>query len=400
MSMPQHHPRRAVLIALLGLLIGLSPLAIDMYLPSMPAIGRDLQAAPGAVQMTVSVYLFFFAVPQLFFGPISDIFGRRRTIFVGLALFTAGALLCMSAPGIGWLLAARAVQATGSAAISVTIPALVRDRFSGADYTSTMGFIMMVMAIAPMLAPLAGGVVFTFGGWRGIFFTLVVVALLAALLFKILIPETLARNRRQTLHWGKLLGNYKVLFTDRHALALALCASLIFAGLMTFITASPFVYIELFGVSPQFYGVLFGINAVGTLSLTYLSNRLVYRLGNRKLLRVSVGLVLFASICLAFLSFVPKPPLAAIVIVCALFIGNMGMMTSNVMAIIMSRFSHMAGATSAVIGSLRFGVAALAGAVVSAWHTGTSTPLTAVMAGCGFLLFFVYLLSGPNPDQD
>lgn len=392
-------PTHRSFIALLGLLVGLSPLAIDMYLPSMPSIADDLQASPGAVQMTVSVYLFFFAVPQLFFGPLSDAFGRRRTIFFGLALFTGGALLCMLAPSIGWLLAARAIQATGSAAISVTIPALVKDRFNGPDYASTMGFIMMVMALAPMLAPLAGGLVFTLGGWRGIFFTLVLVALLSAVLFKIMIPETLAQHRRNPLNLHQLLANYKSLFGDRHCLCLALCASLVFAGLMTFVTASPFVYIELYKVSPQLYGVLFGLNVFGTLTLTYTSNRLVYRLGNEKLLRASVALVVFASICLTLLSFIPKPPLWAIIICCALFIANMGIMSSNVMAIVMSRFTRISGATSAVVGSLRFGTAALAGTLVSAWHTGTSTPLTVVMAGCGFLLLTVYLLAGRNPDQ-
>jgi DHA1 family bicyclomycin/chloramphenicol resistance-like MFS transporter len=378
-------------IALLGLLVGLSPLAIDMYLPSMPAIAEDLSASPAAVQMTVSVYLFFFALPQLFFGPLSDALGRRRTVFFGLALFTTGTLLCMLAPNIELLLAARAIQATGSAAISVTVPALVRDRFSGPGYTSTMGFIMMVMGLAPMLAPMLGGLIFIVGGWRGIFFTLVLIAVLSGLLFKLLIPETLARQHRNPLQMGSVLANYRLLVTDRHCLGLALCASLVFAGLMTFVTASPFVYIELYGISPEFYGVLFGANVIGTMSLTYASNRLVYRWGNQKLLRLSVGIIVFASVCLAVLSFVPSPPLLAVVVCCGLFIANMGIMTSNVMAVLMSRFARIAGATSAVVGSLRFGVAALAGTVVSLWQTGTSTPLTAVMAGCGFLLLGIYL---------
>lgn len=393
-------PAHRLFIALLGLLVGLSPLAIDMYLPSMPAIAEDLATSPGAVQMTVSVYLFFFAIPQLFFGPLSDALGRRHTVFLGLALFTIGAVLCMLAPNIELLLVARAVQATGSAAISVTVPALVRDRFSGPDYTSTMGFIMMVMGLAPMLAPLLGGLIFTVGGWRGIFFTLVIIALFSAVLFKLMIPETLARQHRNPLQFGSLLANYRLLFTDRHCLGLALCASLVFAGLMTFVTASPFVYIELYGVSPQFYGVLFGANVIGTLTLTYTSNRLVYRWGNEKLLRLSVGIIVFASVCLTALSFLPQPPLLAIILCCGLFIANMGIMTSNVMAVLMSRFARIAGATSAVVGSLRFGIAALAGTVVSLWQTGSSTSLTAVMAGCGFLLLAIYLWAGPRPEAE
>lgn len=385
-------------ILLLGLLVGLSPLAIDMYLPSMPSIARDLATSPSAVQMTVSVYLFFYAVPQLFFGPLSDALGRRPVIFFGLALYIGGALLCAIAGNIEVLLAARALQATGSAAVSVVVPALVRDRFSGPDFTSTMGFIMMVMALAPMLAPLMGGAIYTFGGWRGIFAVMVAIGLLATVLFQLRIQETLPAQQRHRWNFSRTLANYRVLLGDRHCLFLALCASLTFAGLMSFITASPFVYIEYYGVSPQLYGVLFGVNIVGTLSLTWLSNRLVYRLSSVTLLKMSVSLVLAASLVLVLLSLSEQPPLYCIVIGCALFIANMGTLTSNVMGILMARFSHISGSTSAVVGSLRFGVAAVAGAIVSLWHTPDSTALTTVMAACGFLVGICFLMAGPHPE--
>lgn len=391
-------PRHYSFITLLGLLVGLAPLAIDMYLPSLPAIAQDLATSPSAVQMTVSVYLFFYAVPQLFFGPLSDALGRRPIILFGLALYIIGSLLCALAPNVEILLAARALQATGSAAVSVTIPALVRDRYSGPDFTATMGFIMMIMSLAPMFAPLMGGVVYTFGGWRGIFIVMVAVALLATLLFHVFIAETLPQRRPFDL--GRSLAQYRQLLSDRQCLFLSLSASLTFAGLMTFITASPFVYINHYGVSPQLYGVLFGINIVGTLGLTWLSNRLVYHVSSHSLLKASVGLVVCASIILLFLSFAQQPPLYVIVLACALFIANLGVLTSNVMGILMARFSRISGATSAVVGSLRFGVAAIAGAVVSIWHTADSTALTTVMAACGFLVAICFLVAGPGPDSE
>lgn len=391
--MPRHHS----FIILLGLLVGLAPLAIDMYLPSLPSIARDLATSPSAVQMTVSVYLFFYAVPQLFFGPLSDALGRRPIILFGLLVYIGGALLCAMAPNVEVLLAARALQATGSAAVSVTVPALVRDRFSGPDFTATMGFIMMVMSLAPMFAPLMGGVVYTFGGWRGIFAVMVAVALLATLLFQFLIAETLPQ--RQPFKLRESLANYRRLLSDRQCLFLSLSASLTFAGLMTFITASPFVYIDHYGVSPQLYGLLFGINIVGTLGFTWISNHLVYRVSSHSLLKASVSLVVCASIILLFLSLADEPPLYAIVLACALFIANLGVLTSNVMGILMARFSRISGATSAVVGTLRFGVAAVAGAVVSLWHTPDSTGLTTVMAVCGFLVAITFLLAGPAQED-
>lgn len=391
-------PRHRSFIILLGLLVGLAPLAIDMYLPSLPSIARDLATSPSAVQMTVSVYLFFYAVPQLFFGPLSDALGRRPVILFGLALYIGGSLLCALAPGIEILLAARALQATGSAAVSVTIPALVRDRFSGPDFTATMGFIMMVMSLAPMFAPLMGGLVYTFGGWRGIFAVMVVVAVLATLLFQFLIAETLPR--RQPFNLRQSLADYRLLLTDRQCLFLSFSASLTFAGLMTFITASPFVYIDYYGISPQLYGLLFGINIVGTLTLTWVSNRMVYHVSSFSLLKASVTVIVAASVLLLILSFSNQPPLYVIVLASALFIANLGILTSNVMGILMARFSKISGATSAVVGSLRFGIAALAGAAVSVWHTGDSTALTTVMAVCGFLVAITFALAGPAPDRD
>lgn len=385
-------------ILLLGLLIGLSPLAIDMYLPSMPSIARDLATSPAAVQMTISVYLFFYAVPQLFFGPLSDAMGRRPVIFFGLALYTGGALLCTIASNIELLLLARALQATGAAAVTVTVPALVRDRFSGPDFTATMGFIMMVMALAPMLAPLMGGAIYTFGGWRGVFAVMVGIGVLGTVLFQLLIKESLPAHERHRLTLSRSLANYRLLLGDRQCLFLALCASLIFGGLMTFVTASPFVYIEYYGISPQAFGLLFAVNVICTLSLTWLSNRLVYRISSPTLLKMSVGLVIVASVILTLLSFIERPPLYCLVIACALFTANMGVITSNVMGILMARFSNISGSTSAVVGSLRFSVGAGSGAVVSLWHTADSTALTAVMAACGFLLAICFLLAGRHPE--
>ncbi|GAB1266449.1 Bcr/CflA family multidrug efflux MFS transporter [Aurantivibrio infirmus] len=385
---------------LLGFLMGLSPLAIDTYLPSMPQITRDFSTSPNLVQLSVSIYLLFFAIPQLFFGPLSDSIGRRKTITYGLILFLIGTLLCATAPTIEIFLAARAMQATGSAAISVTVPALIRDRFSGPDYTSTMGFIMMVMAVSPMVAPALGGLIFSLAGWRWIFGVLAIFTVCIGLFFKFAIQETLKKERREKINWQVLFRNYSTLVKDKHCLCLSISASFVFAGLMTFISASPFVYIDLYQIRPENYGYLFAINVIGLIAITHINNRLVYKFSNEVILKFAVISIVLSSIGLIVISFFPEPPLILIIIFCAWFIGNLGVSSANVMSILMARFTHISGSTAALIGTFRFGIASIAGLAVSLWHTDNSIPLTAVMACCGLLTLGFYLLAGKTPIDD
>lgn len=387
-------------VFVLGFVVGLSPFAIDMYLPSMPAITESLSTTPAAVQLTLSVYLIFFSIPQLFFGPLSDAIGRRTTIFIGLAFYLSGAAISALAPSIGVLLMARAIQATGSAAMVVTVPALVKDRFSDADYTSTMGIIMVIMAVAPLIAPVTGGVILHFADWRGIFMTLLGLGLVCLFAFHRLIPETLPHSSRRKLNFKALWTNYRHLLTDRHCVWLSLCASFLFAGLMTFITGSAFVYINYYHVDEQWYGVLFGVNVLTMMGLTFLNNRLVYRYANQRLLGWSVLGVSVASMGLLGIGLMERPPLFAVIVCCACFIGNMGMLTANVMAILMRRFAHISGATAAFTGTLRFGVASLGGVFISLWHTGTARPMLMVMALFGALCVMSFFIAGQGPVQN
>ncbi|MBN2886710.1 MAG: MFS transporter, partial [Chromatiaceae bacterium] len=175
----------------LGLLSALTPFAIDLYLPSLPAIARDLDEPIAMVQLSITVYLAVFALAQLLLGPLSDIWGRRRTIGAGLALFGLGSLGCALAPTLGWLLAARALQALGGAAVAVAVPALVRDRCERDQYARVMGLVMLVMSLAPLIAPSIGSLIIALGPWRLVFVVLLGIVALTALLFGALIQETL-----------------------------------------------------------------------------------------------------------------------------------------------------------------------------------------------------------------
>ncbi len=381
-------------ILLLGFLIGLTPLAIDMYLPALPGIGRELEADPEWVQNSVSIYLAFFAVTQLVFGPISDTIGRRPTIFGGLLLFLIGSLLCATAQNIGVLLFARALQGAAAAAISVSVPALVKDRFSGAVYTSTMGFIMIVMSVAPLIAPIIGGFIIGVANWRWIFYLLLITTALCLALFLRFIPETLPADQRQPLALGHVLRNYWRLCCNRQSLCLVLCAGFVVGGLMTYITTSPHILIEYYGVPKQYYGFFFAINVLVMTGVTYLSNRLVHHYGNVILLRVFMFTIFSASCLLLTLSRFETPSFLLLNVAVALFVANLGAVTSNVQTVVFSQFPSLVGAASAFVGFFRFGVGALAGAVASSLYDGTSAPLTVVMGGCGLLCVTAFLFSG------
>lgn len=388
------------IVILLGALIGLSPLAIDMYLPSMPAIAEELAASPHAVQNTVSIYLVFFALPQLVFGPLADAFGRRLVIFSGLGFFLGGCLLAALAPNIATLLVARAMQGTGSAAFSVTVPALVKDRFSGTEYTRAVGFVMMVMSIAPLVAPVIGGFVFVMGGWRAVFYLLAVLTLVVGSVFFRMVTETLPVASRIPLNIRALLRNYGRLFSDRQCVGLGLGVGGMVAGLMAFIAGSPFVFIELYGVPPQYYGFLFGVNVVTMMALTYLNNYLIRTYDNQRLLTVSVVAVLLASLYLLGLSQMDRPHLGWIILGSALLIGNLGVITANVQVLLLNRFSTIAGATSAMLGTFRFGIGSLGGFAISIFHEPSAGPLLMVMGGCGVFVFIVVMLAGKTPEVD
>ncbi|GGO82366.1 Bcr/CflA family drug resistance efflux transporter [Marinobacterium nitratireducens] len=377
-------------IPILGLLIGLTPLAIDMYLPSMPAIAAGLGASAEAVQQTLTVFLIAFSLPQLLFGPLSDALGRRPVIMLGLVLFVGGSLLCAMAPGIGWLLAARAVQAAGAAAIAVSVPALVKDRYSNEAFARTMSFIMMVMAVAPLLAPLLGGLVLNFGSWRLVFGTLTLIAVIGLLLFCGSIPETLQRQKRTPLRIRPQLRNYRQLLCDRHAFCHMLSAGFMFAGMMAFVAASPFVYIELYAVPAQYYGLLFGLNVLTLMSLSMLANRFI-TLGSRRILTIAFGLIALVVVLLLSLSLLSRPPLAALVIASMLFIGTYGVISAHTLSVVMNRFPAISGSVSALGGTLRFGTGSFGGAAVGLLHDDSASAMTLAMAACGILALLSFV---------
>ncbi len=377
---------------MLGLLAGLTPFAIDLYLPSLPAIARDLGSSIERAQLSVTIYLGVFAITQLFLGPLSDVLGRRRTIGGGLALFLLADLACMLAPGMGVLLAARAVQALGGAAVAVTVPALVRDLYEKDDYARVMGLVMLVMAMAPLLAPTLGSLIIGLASWRAVFLVLFAIALTTALLFFRLVGETLHARHRHVFDVVQILRNYRLILRNRVALGYLLTGASSFAGMMTFIVTSPYVYIELHHLPATWFGLAFGGNVAVSMVFSSLNARFARRLGADRLLRWGLTVQGAAAILAIVLFARGAAPLWSIALTAALYLGMAGVVLGNAMAGFMSFFPKAAGTASAFAGASRFGAGALMGTAVSLIHDGTAAPLLLGMGASGLLAVGIFTI--------
>ena len=385
------------LLLTLGLLSALTPFAIDMYLPSIPAIVRDLGAPVSLAQLSVTAYLGVFAAAQLLLGPLSDVLGRRLPVAVGLAVFALADVACALAPNMTAMLAARAVQALGGAAVAVTVPALVRDLFERDDYARVMGLVMLVMGLAPLLAPSLGGLVVVVGSWRWVFAVLLGITAVTAVLFFRQLPETLPPAHRHRLDPAAVARNYGLLLRHRAALGYLLTGMASFGGMMIFIVASPYVYIDLHGVPASWFGPLFGINIAAAMVFSYLNSRWVPRFGAERLLRAGLMVQGAAAAALALLglgavALGAAPPLWLIALGAGGYIAMAGVVMGNAMAGFMAYFPRMAGTASAFAGAGRFGFGALAGTLASLAHNGTALPLLLGMGLSGLLAVGTYQL--------
>lgn len=390
-------PVAPLTMIILGLLMGLPPIATDLYLPAMPTIAHVLESGPEAVQQTLTLFLLTFAVCQLFFGPLSDAVGRRPVMIMGLAIFCLASIFCASSADVSTLVLFRGLQGVGAAAIVVTVPAIIRDQVSGSAFSRVMGFIMMVMALAPLVAPLLGSVILMLSGWRMIFVVLAATASIVALLYLVTLGETLPVCKRTRFDLTNVARNYLRVFSDRAAVCYMLCSALAVAAMFGFLAASPFVYIDYYGVTEQAYGVLFALNILTLITMASISNRLVTRHGPKRMLGMAMGMILMSAVLLVSIALLPEPKLLLVIAV-MLFIGTAGVINANAMALVLDRLGPVSGSASAVAGSLRFGLGAVAPIAVALLFDGTPAALAIVMAACGFASVVCFGLALLLPD--
>lgn len=335
--MQQNRTSHLGLIFILGLLSMLMPLAIDMYLPSMPVIAAQFGVESGSVQMTLSAYMLGFAFGQLFYGPMSDSIGRKPVILWGTLIFAIAGCACAMAQSIDQLIGLRFLHGLAAAAASVVINALMRDMFTKDEFSRMMSFVILVMTIAPLLAPMIGGALLLWFSWHAIFWTMGAAALIGSLLVALFIKETLPKERRQRFHLRTTLGNFGSLFRHKRVLSYMLASAFSFAGMFSFLSAGPFVYIELNHVSPQHFGYYFALNIVFLFLTTLINSRNVRRFGAVKMFKLGLLVQLAMGLWLLAVSAVGLG-FWALVIGVAVYLGCIAMISSNAMAVILMIF--------------------------------------------------------------
>lgn len=365
------------LIFILGLLSMLMPLAIDMYLPSMPTIARDFGVTEGDVQMTLNSYLIGFAAGQLVYGPMADALGRKPVILGGTLIFALASAGCAMSQDIGTFIGMRGLHGFAAAAASVVINALMRDMFTKDEFSRSMSFVVLVMTVAPLLAPIMGGMMMLWFSWHAIFWTIMIAALIAALLVLFFIRETLPKERRQPFRLRIMLGQFVTLFRQKRVLCYMVASGFSFAGMFSFLSAGSFVYIQLYGLTELEFGYCFALNIVFLFIMTTINSRYVRRFGALNMLRTGLVVQLLAG-CWLVLAASADLGFVALMIGVACYVGNIAMITSNAMAVILDDYPHMAGTASSLAGVLRFGI----GAVVASFNMTTVWPMVGAMALC------------------
>lgn len=338
-------------LAILGTLMAFTSLSTDIYLPAMPQMQHDLG---GNAELTITGFLIGFSIAQIFWGPVSDKYGRKLPLALGLLVFIIGSAGCALSQNMVHAVIWRVIQALGACVGPMLSRAMVRDMYGSTEAARKLSTLMIVMAIAPIVGPLLGGQLLRLSSWHSIFWLLAGIGCIMLLLVRWL-PETLPREKRLNTSIDSAFEKYGVLLKNGKFMRYTLCVTLFYVGAYAFIARSPFVYISYYGVEPQYYGWLFSLNIVGLMAISFANRWLVTRYSLNTLLRVSTGVAMAAGILLAILVGNHIGGILGIIIPVFFFFSTNGIIAACATAAALDDVPQMAGAASALLGSLQYG---------------------------------------------
>lgn len=371
------------LVLVLGLLSCIGPFAIDMYLPAIPDIGRDLGASVSVMQNSLTSYFAAFGIAQLVYGPWADQAGRRRPLAAGLVIFALGAVICTFAQSGEMLAAGRFVQGLGGAAVMVIPRAIIRDTATGHDATRMMAAVMLVVSVSPMLAPMAGTIVLAVADWRVIFATLCVFALVLLALVKWALPESLDPAQRQPMQMGPMWRGAKTLLSDKVFLALTLVGGFSSGSFYVFVASAPYVYTETFKLTGTQFSIAFAINAIGFFLFSQFAAGLSKRFGAVPLVRWSSTafmVVTVGSLALALAGYANFLTVAA-----GLFVNNavLGLVIPTAMVLALEPHGKIAGLASSMGGAIQMLVGGAMIMLTAPFFDNSALPMLSAIAVCG-----------------
>lgn len=390
-------PSSPRLILTLGALTAFAPMSIDMYLPGFTALQRDLHAAPDAVQSTLVVFFVGLSAGQAFWGPVSDRYGRKRPLLIGIAVYLVASIGCARAASVDALIVWRLLQALGGCAGIVLARSMVRDLYAPLDAARVFSRLTLVLGAAPILAPLAGAWIVETAGWRAIFGVLVLFAVACALAAAAL-PESLppsARTRAAGHPVRTAVRTYRDLLGDRRYIGFALSGALAQSAMFAYIAGGPFVFMQVFGLSPAQFGWLFGLNALGLIVASQVNHALLALRPSAWLLRWALrSLALCGAAMLGFAA-AGSGSLAGVA--AALFVGlsSLGFSFPNATALALAHQSGRVGSAAAMLGSLQFAIAAASGGFVSLFVPRSAVPMAAVFCLCALAALLAHAVLAP-----
>lgn len=376
--------QRLVYIIVLGALTALGPFTIDLYLPAFPALQDDFRVAPGIIQLTLTATALGFAAGQLLVGPWSDKVGRRLPLIVASSVHVIASLGATFAPDIATLGAFRVLQGMGAAAGGVVAMALVRDLFGGHPLVRMLSRLALVSGLAPVLAPVIGSQLLRFTDWRGIFVFLTAYGILVVLAAIFLIVETLPKERRNLTGHSTVSQRYKAIFSDRMFVGVAIIGGMTFAGLFSYLSASSFLFQEVYGLSAQQFGLLFAINSLGVVAGVQVSARLARRVGPQWILACSTALMLIASLTIVLLDSL-HVGLFGVLIPLWFYIAACGFAFPLVQVLGLIHHAKEAGTAASVLGAANMGLAGLISPIVGLFGIHTAVPMASVMAATALI---------------
>lgn len=375
----QHKKR---LIFILGMLSAFGPMSIDMYLPSLPTLSRFFSASHLAVQLTLASFFVGLSLGQLFFGTLSDRFGRRGPLLLGLTLYVLTSAGCALAPSIGTLIVLRFVQGLGACAGIVISRAVVRDRFPPQEAPHIFAAMILVMGLAPIIAPLVGGYLLVWWGWQSIFWLLTLFGIGILLLVYLGLAESHEPTAEHSLAIVQVLRRYRTLLQDKRFMAFSVVYALCYAGMFAYIAGSPFVFIDLYRVPASSFGWIFGANALGLVLMAQL-NRLLHRRHNAEsILQTIVWMQSLAALLLLISALTPGIGMFAILLPLFVYVASIGLVGPNATALAMAEQGRHAGSASALLGAMQFTAASLAAIVIGSMTVHSALALGITILGC------------------
>ena len=382
--------KRLQIAFLLGSLSLLGPFTIDTYLPAFPTIVEDFHTNASLVQVSLTTCLLGLALGQLIIGPMSDVQGRRKPLIIFLGLYLVSSLICAIAPNIYLLIVSRFIQGFAAAGGLVISRAVVRDLFSGRELTKFFASLMLIGNLGPIVAPIIGGAILSFASWKVVFLVLSGIGIILTITVSFKLEETLPQEKRVPSNIKQVVSNFGSLLKDREFAGYAFTQGFTTAGIFAYVSGISFVYQNIYGVSPQVFSLLFGINGIGLIIGTQIVGRLS-RFSEKTFLKSGLVLSISASFLLV-IAIIVHAPLIAVAIPIFLFVMSISIIGTSSFSLAMETKGHLAGSASALLGLLPFLLGSLSAPLVGIGGEHTALPMGVIIFVSSLLAFLSYYL--------